>query len=66
MSYLYWLLGYDEEDRKDTLPETTTTETNQRRQPNVFICDKCKQREFQKRDTRSKRKHARKQHKSIN
>ena len=71
MSYLYWLLGYDEEeDRNDTVPETTATiaptETNQRRQPNVFICEKCKQCEFQKRDTRSKRKHARKQHKSIN
>lgn len=71
MSYLYWLLGYDdEEDRKDAVPETTATvaptETNKHRQPNVFICENCKQCEFQKRDTRSKRKHARKQHKSIN
>jgi hypothetical protein len=72
MSYLYWLLGYDEEDdSKDAVPETTTeavapTEPNKRRQPDVFICEKCKQCEFQKRDSRSKRKHARKQHKSIN
>jgi len=71
MSYLYWLLGYDDEDdSKDALPDTTKTvaptKTDKHSQPDVFICEKCKQCEFQKRDARSKRKHARKQHKSIN